>query len=419
MEGHRRDQYPHGGRAPQAGGLGTRRPLGTVPPSHQQWYSGTVAQVADESNMRPSNTLAPFHLNPQRGAGRQGGDQGNRPPSDTITPSHQQWYSGTSTHPADESNMRPSNTLAPFHLNPQRGAGRQGGDQGSRPPSNVTPSTHQHWNRGGVSQVGEQVNVRSSGTLPSIREYLHGDIAPRRGDQGQRQSSGPSGGNVPARNRNNSSSLGRKPTAELLALNDRWKALLEDQRNARRSILTGVREVADELSLRGEAWDRMSTSIDDIGRGYENMDRDVLDLMTRGVRPTFVHSRSSAGNLPSAVHPTSIGRGHGAPNPGNSNGSPPLADDGTVMPVLTRCCGKVVAAPDIWLIRVPRTSNRDKSGYHLRCINCNEAFRDHRAIYTHFPGCVDENGNLTGAYWFDHESIDVDKIPESLMQKRP
>lgn len=48
----------------------------------------------------------------------------------------------------------------------------------------------------------------------------------------------------------------------------------------RRLILTEVSELADELSLRGVAWEKMSTAIDIIRHNYEDLDRDLLDLMT-------------------------------------------------------------------------------------------------------------------------------------------
>lgn len=47
----------------------------------------------------------------------------------------------------------------------------------------------------------------------------------------------------------------------------------------------------------------------------------------------------------------------------------------------------------------------------------NDVFRDNRAVYVHFPGCVQKHGNVNGARWYDHPSIDEAKLPEGLLEE--
>lgn len=98
--------------------------------------------------------------------------------------------------------------------------------------------------------------------------------------------------------------------------------------------------------------------------------------------------------------------------------APPANDNTRIVRTLIRTayCGQVTAAPANPPPRQIHANHQDRSLWRFYCCNCNEVFRDHRAVFTHFPGCVERRGNLIGACWFDHESIERDKIPESLVR---
>ena len=128
---------------------------------------------------------------------------------------------------------------------------------------------------------------------------------------------------------------------------------------------------------------------------------------------THLHHGSWTGSR--VAYPVGSGQGI-AIDPSGVNGPASAATGYTKdlrTPVRTRCCGKITAVPP----RVPHTIYQRRSSYRLRCIICGEAFRDHRAVFKHFPVCVRERGNRTGACWFDHETIELDRIPETLIQK--
>ena len=190
--------------------------------------------------------------------------------------------------------------------------------------------------------------------------------------------------------------------------------------------------------MRGEAYSNISRAVDAGGQRYRTLDLDLNRVMAIGVKPMFPALRNGVGagstpaqssdpgaysissTGPGGKHHPNIGSSRGAGvGTGSSNGSAPAASDNTRAlrtPIRTRYCGRVTAVPAIPVFRAPRANHQDKSSWHLKCINCNEAFRDHRAVWSHFPGCVEERGNLTGACWFDHASIEIDNIPESLIQ---
>lgn len=93
-----------------------------------------------------------------------------------------------------------------------------------------------------------------------------------------------------------------------------------------------------------------------------------------------------------------------------STRSPREKIDTSRAPLATTVCGKIVAATNK-KVRVPPA---ELKGYRLRCVICNEALRNHQLVFSHFVPCVRRNGNPGGAHWHDHESIDNDKIPNSL-----
>lgn len=228
--------------------------------------------------------------------------------------------------------------------------------------------------------------------------------------------------------------MANKPTAELLHLYGQWKAIILDEEQARDLTVAKVSELVAELATRGEAHSGMSRAVDTIGQRYRTLDLELNRVMATGVRPVFPALRSGVGASSIASqssdsgaysisstglgmeHHPNVGSSRGAG--GSSNGSAPAASD-TIRalrtPIRTRYCGRVTAVPAVPVFRAPRANHQDKSSWHLKCINCKEAFRDHRAVWSHFPGCVEERGNPTGACWFDHASIEVDNIPESLI----
>lgn len=229
---------------------------------------------------------------------------------------------------------------------------------------------------------------------------------------------------------------------------------------------------AQELGRRGVVSNDLSRTISNVAQRYDEADRDISRLVVEELRnprtqlqgeigvnssatnpyhighvpltgSRVAHSRNigsshgvsrnpipaqpsntghSSSTGASAAHSLNVESNHGAATnliAGNANGSAPVTignAGGTRVPVRTRYCGQIIPVPGVPSNRKPRTNNQDKSGYHLRCINCGEAFRDHRAVFTHFPMCVEKIGNVTGACWFDDVSIELEKIPEKLIQ---
>ena len=106
-------------------------------------------------------------------------------------------------------------------------------------------------------------------------------------------------------------------------------------------------------------------------------------------------------------------------NPRDVHGSASTSIRGaarTRVPLLTIHCGKFIQVPDRPRVIPYRKATTDRSKWKLRCILCNEVYRDYDSVYNHFPWCVGTFGNLNGARWYDHPSIDVSKIPERLLQ---
>ena len=114
-----------------------------------------------------------------------------------------------------------------------------------------------------------------------------------------------------------------------------------------------------------------------------------------------------------ATHPPPLQPAQGtmpAPTLGGNTG-------GSKKPKHTRYCGKYVAVPAIATLRAPRANNQDKSKYRFHCVICNEALRDQRRVFTHFASCVERNGNVNSARWYDHPSIDEANLPDSLLEE--
>ena len=92
-------------------------------------------------------------------------------------------------------------------------------------------------------------------------------------------------------------------------------------------------------------------------------------------------------------------------------------EEGVRRPLHTYYCGKYVPVPSHPKTRRRKEDNRNKSMWSFHCVICNGVFKDRRSVYTHFEGCVEIHGNLNSNHWYDHPSIQVAKIPNSLREK--
>lgn len=187
------------------------------------------------------------------------------------------------------------------------------------------------------------------------------------------------------------------PMAELQALHKHWTESLEDQEAARDVNLEKIGELVHQLVRRKRGsvnQDVLATAIY-LAQKHQALDAELHHFMRTGSRRPHTPSWNSQMSVPAA-----------------HNGA------GRVRrPQRTVYCGQIFPAIPILRNRVPRVSRQDKSAYHLHCIICNESFGDHRAIFLHFPGCVEDNGNLRGYCWYHHPSIEMDKIPDALIEQ--
>jgi len=111
------------------------------------------------------------------------------------------------------------------------------------------------------------------------------------------------------------------------------------------------------------------------------------------------------------------------------------AEDGdeTIHPFctkLTKACGipapnpnkgRIIAAPRFG--KGVRSSKKPAEGPKPKAMNmgcgiCDEYFLDHRALFSHFPGCCHRNGNPNGISWWDHLSIDENAIVAASVIER-
>lgn len=178
-------------------------------------------------------------------------------------------------------------------------------------------------------------------------------------------------------------------------------------------ILRNLSEHSQELGKRGVVSKDLSRMLDILAQDYQRLDHSLSRVTAEGFRDSGLR----------AAYPPNGGSNRGAaPNvvASNANRPAPAAAGnagGTRVPLLTECCGEIIPVPANPVIRKPRANHQDKSLYHLQCIICGQAFRDHRALYTHFPVCVQQRGNVNGNRWFDHDSVEIDKIPATLIRK--
>ena len=101
-----------------------------------------------------------------------------------------------------------------------------------------------------------------------------------------------------------------------------------------------------------------------------------------------------------------------------STSSSDSREGGARRPLKTRYCGVYVPVPSVPTTRWSnKEDERDKSMWSFHCVICNGVFKGRKAVYHHFPGCVKRQGNPNSAHWYDHPSIDVSKIPDSLREK--
>lgn len=89
---------------------------------------------------------------------------------------------------------------------------------------------------------------------------------------------------------------------------------------------------------------------------------------------------------------------------------------GTRVPKSTIFCGIVKPVPEIPNVPLYRKQTTDRSMWRFHCVLCNDVYRDHKSLYNHFSRCVGTFGNPNGARWYDDPSIDVAKIPETLLE---
>ena len=246
-------------------------------------------------------------------------------------------------------------------------------------------------------------------------------------------------------------------------------------------ILAKVSELTRELGARravpGNTW----TKVWDLRNEYETVDQSLRQVMAPGPRAIITHASNiggsrnfSAGLGPTRqqnVDPSNVGSSVGLPNIPTSVAGPyappplrpsfpsaqrpyalpqqqpsfssvpgqyapppqrpsfPSAQVTTLVPTSggnagggprpkhTEFCGVVVAAPNASTIPAPRANDQGQRNYKFCCVICNEAFRDQRRVYSHFSGCVKRNGNVNGAHWYDHPSINETKLPYGLLEE--
>ena len=154
--------------------------------------------------------------------------------------------------------------------------------------------------------------------------------------------------------------------------------------------------------------------------------RPANDLATIGVgtQTTTPHPLSTGGHPGVQVGPGSPGSSQNpfiigdSPRLSANSGGAPLPEavhGGTRIPKSTIYCGVFKPVPNI--PRAPRyRQDIDRSMWRFRCILCKEVYRDHKSVYHHFARCVGTCGNPNANRWFDDPSIDVSKIPESLLR---
>ncbi len=230
-------------------------------------------------------------------------------------------------------------------------------------------------------------------------------------------------------------------------------------------ILAKVSELTRELGARRAVHSNMWTTVWDHRNEYERVDRSLRQVMAPEPRATITHASNIGGsrNLSAGSGPTrqpnidlsNVGSNVGLPSiptsvvgpyapasprpsfpsaqgpfaPPPQRPSFPLAQGTTLAPTSggnvgggpgpkhTDYCGVVVAASTASTMPAPRANDQGQKKYKFHCGICNEAFRDQRRVYTHFPGCVRRNGNVNGAHWYDHPSIHEAKLPYGLLEE--
>lgn len=223
---------------------------------------------------------------------------------------------------------------------------------------------------------------------------------------------------------NSGGPLTQKSTDELLEVLEQWRSLIRDQRHARRKTLAMLSELAQELGARGVARSPLSKKIDILATEYSTIDRELSHVITGNVmslddqpRNNIVRHHRVLTGLP---HPLHIRPGHSASaNLSGDDQSGPTVNDGAGgvrVPVRTRYCGVMVPPPANPPDRIPLRSTQDTRHFKLHCVICDEAFRDHKRVLTHFTGCVERNGNVNGARWYDHASINEANLPEGVLE---
>ena len=256
--------------------------------------------------------------------------------------------------------------------------------------------------------------------------------------------------------------MAQKSDAELRAILDQCMGFHRDQEDPRNFMLEQISEVIDELCERGRAPNDVADMIVLICEDYHRLSQRLRNLVATLARPantlpnigvgnhlTTLHHHNTGGrpgflansgivvtplnpyimgNWPSfstnsgAARPSNFGsnrdvQANSSDIPGSASTSSGSGGGGK-RPKHTPYCGKVIPVPSRPKFRLSwKEDTRDKSKWNFRCVNCNEVFRDNRAVYVHFAPCVEKLGNVNGARWYDHPSIDVAKLPKTLLEE--
>ena len=183
---------------------------------------------------------------------------------------------------------------------------------------------------------------------------------------------------------NNRGPLNEEPTRILLETLGQREAQIADNETAHLMMLSEVMELARELGSRAVAPIDMAARVRSI-----QLNDGLTGIMREGAMPSNSASRRFAHHGPPAGS-----RNVDRPKRSNQNPSAIPNTERRREPVRTRHWGKHVAAPRI---RRQRGNQADPRGYSLRCNNCNKAFRNHQAVFTHFPLCVEDHSNITSS----------------------
>lgn len=181
--------------------------------------------------------------------------------------------------------------------------------------------------------------------------------------------------------------LARNSPDQSLDMLEEWEKCLEDQRVTRRATLAKFIVILPELNGKGVAPSTMAATVVSLGDEFEHLDHDMMQVMATGVRHQTFRPSSNGGTDglsagPGAVQPPNVGSAHCTPvHPAPTAGGNPAGAGVSLQELPWR---KTVPVPIKLPLLVPRGNDQDKSKYKLCCVICNQAFRNHQAVFTHF-----------------------------------